>query len=108
MNDDFERRLRARFATSEQLPVSDAFGAAVRQRISRLRKVRRVLLAMAVVAMGLGAAILGAPLLSAGTMLVADAPNTLNGALGALLVSPAGFVLGALAAAAALTAAFSD
>jgi hypothetical protein len=32
----------------------------------------------------------------------------LNGALSALLVSPAGFVLGALTAAAALAAAFND
>jgi hypothetical protein len=107
MNEDFEQRLRARFATSEELRVSEAFGAAVRQRIAGLRRARRILLTTAVAAAGLAVALLGAPLLSTSAML-AEAPATLNGALGSLLVSPAGYLLGALTAATALAAAFSD
>jgi hypothetical protein len=108
MSEDFEQRLRARFATSEELPVSEPFGAAVRQRIAGLRRVRRIVLATAIAAAGLAVAILGAPLLATGTTLIAEAPTALNGALSALLVSPAGFVLGALTGAVALAAAFTD
>jgi hypothetical protein len=109
MSDDFEQRLRLQLATSEELRVSEPFGDAVRQRIARLRRARRIVLAMAVVAAGLAVALVGAPLLTTSAMLAAETPSALNGALGALLVSPAGFVLGALTAATALAAAaFSD
>jgi hypothetical protein len=108
MSDDFEQRLRAKFAEAEQFPCSEPFGAAVRRRIAALRLVRRTLLATAVVAASLATALLAAPLLGAGAMLVADAPGALNGALGALLVSPAGLLLAGLTAAAALAAALGD
>jgi hypothetical protein len=108
MTEDFEQRLRVMFAASDEPEVSEPFGGAVRQRISALRRARRILLAVAMLAGGFASVILGAPMLVAGTTLIAAAPDTLNGALSALLVSPAGYLLGTVTAAAAFAAAFSD
>jgi len=108
MNEDFEQRLRGMFGASDELPVSERFGGAVRERIAGLRRARRIMLTIAAVTAVAAVSILGAPLLTSSIMLVADAPGALNGALSALLVSPAGYVLGASTAAAALAAAFSD
>ena len=107
MNEDFEQRLRARFAANDEPPVSEQFGGAVRKRIAALRRARQLALAALAAAAGLAIVLVGAPLLSTGTI-IADAPVTLNAALSGLLVSPAGFVLGALSAAAALAAASTD
>jgi hypothetical protein len=108
MNEDFEQRLRVRFAASDEPAVSEPFGGAVRERISALRRARRALVVVVSVAAGVAVVMLGAPLVATGTALIAAAPDTLNGALSALLVSPAGYLLGALTAAAAYAAAFSD
>lgn len=107
MNEDFDQRLRARFATSDELPPCEDFGHAVRKRIARARLARRIGLAAAATA-GAAVAAIGVPLLMSDGMPIAPALDALNGALGGLLASPAGFVLGAMAAAAALTVAFSD
>ena len=108
MNEDFEQRLRNLFATSDELPVSEPFGSAVRTRIAGLRQARRIGLTVATATMALAVAVLGAPLLTNGIVPIAEAPGLLNGALNALLVSPVGYVLGAVAAATAIAAAFSD
>ena len=108
MNDDFEQRLRTRFAASHYPPVDERFGAAVRARIVALRRARRLVLTATIAATGLAIAIFAAPLLVAGTTLVAAAPDTLNGALSALLVSPAGYLLGALTAGAALATVLNE
>jgi hypothetical protein len=108
MNEDFEQRLRVMFAASDEPAVSEPFSGVVRQRISSLRRARRTLLAVAILAAGFAVVILGAPVLATGAALIAAAPDALNGALSTLLVSPAGYLLGTLTAAAAFAAAFSD
>src|ERR1700741_3473823 len=108
MNEEFEQRLRAKFASSNEPPVSECFGGAVRARIAGLRRARQITLATAAVTAGLTVALVGAPLLATGTMAIADAPASLNAALSSLLISPAGYVVGALSAAAAFAAALSD
>lgn len=111
MNEDFERRLHAQFAASGDLPPSEQFGRAVHERIARLRLAWRVASAAAIVvgvAAGVAVAVVGAPMLTSGSTLIAEAPDALNGLLSGLLVSPAGIVLGAMTAAATLAAAFAD
>jgi hypothetical protein len=108
MNDDFEQRLRTRFAASHHPPVDERFSAGVRARIVALRRARRMILTATVAATGLAIAIFAAPLLVVGTALIAAAPDTLNGALSALLISPAGYLLGALTASAALAAVLNE
>jgi hypothetical protein len=108
MNDDFEQRLRTRFAASRHPAVDERFGTEVRARIVALRRARRAVLTATVAATGLASAIFAAPLLVAGTAVIAAAPDTLNGALSALLTSPVGYLLGTLTAGAALAAALND
>jgi hypothetical protein len=102
MDDDFEQRLRTLLLTDTDPPISDRFDAAVRTRIARLRRVRRLMLPAVAIAATVAAAILVAPLLVTGATLVAETSVTLNGALGAFIVSPAAYALGALTVVAAL------
>ncbi|HJR70506.1 MAG TPA: hypothetical protein VKA43_10735 [Gammaproteobacteria bacterium] len=106
MNDDFEQRLRMLLVADDDPPASERFDATVRTRIARLRRVRQFMLtAMALAATGV-IAILVAPLFATGAAWVAETPAMVNSALGALVVSPAGYALGTLTVVAALVDTF--
>jgi hypothetical protein len=108
MNEDFEQRLRARFAEAGEPASSERFQRDVQARIARLSRARRALPPIVAVTAAVAVAILGAPLFVAGAAFVGEASLSLNGALGRLIVSPVGFALGALAVVAAVADAFSD
>ncbi len=106
MNDDFEQRLRALFKEDEGPTISAHFENEVGARIARLRRVRRAALWLGLVAGAVIVAVLVTPLVGIGAAPLAAAPNIINDGLSALLLSPAGYVLGTLAAVAALVDAF--
>lgn len=108
MNDDFEQHLRTLFHEDDGPAVSERFDDGVRARIARLRRVRRALLSLGAAAAAAGVAMLATPLIGVGAASMAAAPAVINDGLSALLVSPAAYVLGTLAAVAALVDAFSD
>jgi hypothetical protein len=108
MNEDFEQRLRTLFAAADPPSISERFGGEVRARIVGLRRARRIVLATAFAAAGLAAATFAASLIATATTFIAAAPVTLNGPLSALLLSPAGFALGALTVVAALVDVLSE
>jgi len=108
MNDDFEQRLRTRFRADDEPAASERFDSDVRARIARLRRMRRTLVSLGAAVGAVGIAIVATPLLGMGAASLAAAPAAINDALSALLVSPAAYVLGTLAAVAALVDAFSD
>jgi hypothetical protein len=102
MDDDFEQRLRTMLLTDADPPPSERFDALVRARISSLRRMRQFVLPAAAVAATVIVAWLVAPWFTSGAAVVAESSLALNNTLGAWIVSPAGYVLGAAAAAAAL------
>jgi hypothetical protein len=68
--------------------------------------VRQFVLPAAAAAAVVTVAVLVAPLLASGAAVVTESSVALNNSLGALIVSPAGYVLGGLAVAAALVDTF--
>lgn len=106
MDDDFEQRLRTLLVTDADPPASEGFDAAVRTRIARLRRVRQLVLPAMALAATVVVAILVAPLFGTGATFVAESSIALNSALGALIVSPAGYAFGGLTVAAALVDTF--
>jgi heterodisulfide reductase subunit A-like polyferredoxin len=108
MNDDFEQRLQTRFRADDEPMLSERFDSDVRARITRLRRVRRTLVSLGAAAAAVGVAILATPLIGMGAASLAAAPAVINDGLSALLVSPAAYVLGTLAAVTALADAFRD
>jgi hypothetical protein len=108
MSEDFEARLRALFAAGEEAPTGERFGSEIRRRIAVLRNTRRVAVVGAATASAVAVVIFGAPLLAAGSAVIAGAPSALNDALSVLLASPVGYALGGLTATAAVVEAFRD
>jgi|SRR5690606_1842423 len=107
MSDGFEERLKTLLAAPPAGPADGDFVARVNRRIVRIRRLRTAAHALAVG--GLGAlALLGTP----AAMQAAESVNLLAGvlidALEPLVVSPVGYVLGLLAAAAAVLHAVTD
>lgn len=105
MSEDFERKLKTLFAEVGEGPSDDAFQVRVMGRVTRLRRVAQILSAAAAAAAFLAMAALTmaalTPFAVSGTALVVESLSASNGALGAFLVSPLGYVLGAVAALAA-------
>jgi hypothetical protein len=106
MNDDFEQRLRTLFKEDDGPAISAHFEDEVGARIARLRRLRRAALSLGWVTGAVIVAVLMTPLVGIGAAPMAAAPNIINDGLGALLLSPAAYVLGTLAAVAALVDAF--
>jgi hypothetical protein len=108
MNDDFEQRLRTLLSEDDDPALSEPFDSAVTARIARLRRLRRALVALSAAAAALVAVIFVTPLIEMSAASLAAAPAAINGELSVLLMSPAAYVLGTLAAVTALADAFSD
>jgi hypothetical protein len=109
VDDDFEQRLRTLLLTDPDPPQNDRFDALVRARISGLRRARTFALLAAAVAATVVVAFLVAPLLATGASFAAESPlalkaglDALNSGVGALVASPADYVLGALIVVAAI------